>query len=105
MATAKTWAEQVFREYLNITEVRKVDYKAQQYDLSDLRHKSLFIKDILCMANAPVGDCFIFLGVKSDKGKSRKVCGIDSHQDSSDLEQIVAGVIEEPIHFDYYSLT
>lgn len=105
MVTAKTWAEQAFRECLNVTEVRKVDYKAQQYNLSDLRHKSLFVKDILCMANAPVGDGYILLGVKSEKGKPRKVCGIDSHQDSSDLEQVVAGVIEEPIHFDYYSLT
>jgi len=102
MADTRNRLNQLFEALLGITEIRKVDYKAQQYDLSNERKKSQFVKDILCIANAPGADGHILLGVKTEKGEVRKVIGISNHHDSSDLEQIVASVVEEPIHFEYY---
>ena len=94
----------LFTDLLALTEVRKVDYKRDQYNLIDEKQKADFIKDILCMANAPDSDGHILLGVKSEKGKPRKVVGISHHHDSSDLEAIVNIVIEPPIQFEYYPL-
>ncbi len=94
-----------FIELLKATEVRKVDYKRDQYLLNNENLKSKFIKDILCITNSPGDDGYIVLGVKSDKGQPRLVVGIDSHHDSSILESIVNGIIEEPIQFEYYPLS
>lgn len=96
--------EHLFAELLKAIEIRKLDYKRDQYRLDTDHNKSLFIKDILCIANAPGGDGYILLGVKSEKGKPREVIGISKHYDSSDLEQLVNSKVLEPIHFDYYRL-
>jgi len=94
--------ERLFAELLGNVEVRKVDFKRDQYLLSNDVLKSEFVKDVLCMANASGDDGYILLGVKTDKGKPREVVGISAHHDSADLEAIVNGVIEEPIQFEYY---
>jgi hypothetical protein len=89
----------LFGELLKITELRKVDFKERQYRLDNDVLKSQFVKDILCMANAPGEDGYILLGVRE---KPREVIGISTHHDGAMLAEIVAGVIEEPIHFDYF---
>lgn len=96
--------EHLFDDLLKATEIQEVDYKENQYRLDNEHLKAKFIKAILCMANAPGGDAYILLGVKAEKGKPREVTGVSSHYDSSDLEQIVSSVIEDPIQFDYYQL-
>jgi|GEM_PF-3880214 len=96
---------QLFTQLLKATELRKIDFKRNQYLLNNDGSKSEFIKDIVCMANAPGSEGYICLGVKSEKGKPRAIHGISHHHDSSDLEAIVNGVINEPIHFEYYPLT
>lgn len=96
--------EQLFTELLKAIEIRKIDYKREQYRLDTNHNKSLFIKDILCITNAPGGDGHILLGVKSEKGKLSEVVGVSKHHDSSDLEQLVNSKITEPIHFEYYRL-
>jgi predicted HTH transcriptional regulator len=96
--------KELFVDLLALTEVRKVDYKRDQYLLDDENLKSKFIKDIVCIANAPGDDGYILLGVKSDKGKPREGVSISGHYDSSDLEAIVNGVIDPPIQFEYYPL-
>lgn len=96
--------KELFADLLALTEVRKVDYKRDQYLLANENSKSEFIKDIVCIANAPGDDGYILLGVESDKGKPREVVGISNHYDSSDLEAIVNGVIDPPIQFEYYPL-
>jgi len=96
--------EQVFADLLVSTEVRKVDYKRDQYLLDNEILKSSFVKDVVCMANALGDDGFILLGVKTVKGKPREVVGISHHYDSSELEAIVNGVIDAPIQFEYYPL-
>ena len=99
-----TNVKKLFADLLASTEVRKVDYKRDQYPLDDENLKSKFIKDIVCIADAPGDDGYIVLGVKSEKGKPREVVGISHHYDSSDLEAIVNGVIDPPIQFEYYPL-
>lgn len=94
--------EQQFAELLKTTELRKVDFKAGQYRIDNEHFKSEFIKDILCIANAPGNDGYILLGVKRAGGKPPVVVGISNHHDSSDMEEIVNGVIEGPIQFEYY---
>ena len=88
----------LFAELLMTTELRKVEFKERQYRLDNYVLKSHFVKDILCMANAPGEDGYILLGVR---GKPREVVGIDS----AVLAEIVSGVVEEPIHFDYFPMT
>jgi hypothetical protein len=97
-------AKSKFAELLNATEIRKVEYKSEQYRLDNKALKSKFVKSILCIANAPGGDGYVVLGVKCEKGKPREVVGITTHHDSSTLESIVNGVVEEPIQFEYYPL-
>jgi len=99
-----TNAEQIFADLLASTEVRKVDYKRDQYLLDNEISKSRFIKDILCITNAPGDDGYILLGVETEQGKPKEVVGISHHHDSSDLEAIVNGVIDAPIQFEYYPL-
>jgi hypothetical protein len=96
--------KQLFKEILEATEIQKVDYKRDQYNLVNENTKADFIKDILCIANAPGNDGYVLLGVKSEKGKPRKVVGISHHYDSSDLEVIVNSIIDPPIQFEYYPL-
>ena len=61
--------KQLFAELIKAPELRKVDFKSDQYRLDDQSLKSKFDKDILCMANAAGGDGYALLGVKSEKGK------------------------------------
>jgi hypothetical protein len=95
----------LFNQLLDSTEIRKIDFKRDQYLLDNDILKSEFVKDILCMANAPGDDGYILLGVKAEKGRPRNVAGISQHHDGSDLEEIVTGIIEEPIQFEYQPLT
>lgn len=96
--------KQLFAELIKAAELRKIDFKSDQYRLDGESLKSKFVKDILCMANAAGDDGYVLLGVRSEKGKPQKVVGIPYHHDSSDLEAIVNGVIDEPIQFEYYPL-
>lgn len=94
----------LFEALLQSDEIRKIDFKREQYRLEGEVLKSKFIKDILCMANAPGGDGYIVLGVKSEKGKAREVIGVSNHYDSADLAGIVNGVVEAPIQFEYHAV-
>jgi len=38
------------------------------------------------------------------EGNQKDIVGIQTHHDSAMLEEIVSGVIEEPIHFEYYPI-
>ena len=96
-------ARKLFSELLETSELRKIDFKRDQYCLDDEYRKAQLIKDILCIANTAGGDGYILLGVNAEQGKAREVYGISNDHDSSDLEEIVNSVIEEPIQFDYYS--
>ena len=93
-----------FETLLQSDEIRKIDFKRDQYRLDSEFLKSKFVKDILCMANAAGDDGYIVLGVESEKGKPREVIGVSRHHDSADLAGIVNGVIEAPIQFEYHAI-
>jgi len=96
--------KKLFEALLQSDEVRKVDFKRDQYRLDNEYYKSKFVKDILCMTNASGNDGYIVLGVKSEKGKPKEVIGIAGHHDSADLAGIVNSVVEEPIQFEYHTI-
>lgn len=96
---------ELFEILLKSTETRKTDFKRDQYRLDTDYLKSKFVKDILCIANAPGDDGYIILGVKAEKGKPGKVIGILHHHDSADLAGIVNGAVEAPIQFEYHTIT
>jgi hypothetical protein len=96
--------KKLFEALLQSDEVRKVDFKRDQYRLDNEYNKSKFVKDILCMANASGSDGYIALGVKDEKGKPREVTGISDHRDSAELAEIVNGVVEAPIQFEYHAI-
>jgi hypothetical protein len=93
----------LFESLLKSAEVKKVDFKGSQYCLDNEILKSQFIKDILCIANSPGGDGYILLGVIA-RGHQREMNGISTHHDSAAMEELVASVIDEPIHFEYFPL-
>ena len=95
----------VFETLLKSTEIRKTDFKRDQYKFDTEHLKSKLVKDILCIANAPGSDGYIVLGVKAEKGKPREVTGISYHHDGADLAGIVNGVVEAPIQFEYQPIT
>lgn len=93
----------LFDSLLKNPEVKKIDFKGNQYHLDNEILKSQFVKDILCMANTPGGDGYIVIGVVA-QGNQRTVVGLSHHLDSATLEELVASVVEEPIHFEYLPL-
>ena len=95
---------ELFESLLQSGEIRKTDFKRDQYRLDSEYFKSKFVKDILCMANAPGDDGYIVLGVKSERGKPGEVVGISDHRDSAELAEIVNGVVEAPIQFEYHAI-
>ena len=95
---------ELFESLLRSNEIRKTDFKEEQYRLENKYFKSKFVKDIVCMANAPGDDGYIVLGVKTDKGKPIEVVGISGHHDSAELEAIVNSVVEAPVQFEYYQI-
>jgi len=95
----------VFETLLKSTEIRKIDFKRDQYKFDTKHLKSKLVKDILCIANAPGSDGYIVLGVKAEKGKPREVTGISYHHDGADLAGIVNSVVEVPIQFEYHPIT
>lgn len=97
--------KELFETLFKSTEIRKVDFKRDQYKLDTEHLKSKLVKDILCIANAPGSDGYIVLGVKTEKGKPKEITGILYHHDGADLAGIVNGIVEAPIQFEYHHIT
>jgi len=94
-----------FETLFKKTEIRKIDFKRDQYRLDTEHLKSKLVKDILCIANTPGDDGYIVLGVKAEKGKPREIHGILYQHDGADLAGMVNGVVDAPIQFEYHPLT
>lgn len=75
------------REILTWQEDRHVDFKAEPHRLDNDHFISLFIKDILAMANTPRQDsAYIVIGVKAHTDGSKDLLGVSEHPDDSDLQ-------------------
>ena len=58
---------QLLEELLKRQESDDLDFKSQQYNLTDGHSRSEFIKDIIAMANTPrSGSAYILLGVRNN---------------------------------------
>ena len=66
---------ELFETVLKSTEIRKIDFKRDQYRFDTEHLKSKLVKDILCIANTPEGGGYIVLGVKAENGKPKEATG------------------------------
>ena len=79
-----------------------LDFKADQYHLSNADGQSKFIKDILAMANTPrPGPAYIVLGVREESGRATEVPGVTYHPDEATLGTIVSGRVSPSPRFSY----
>lgn len=103
---------EILEELLKRAEGPKLDFKSEQYRLDNEHFKSLFIKDILSIANsfgAEKGR--IVIGIKTFPDGTKKVVGIRKHHDDADLQNIVKDKVDvmpefayKPIEFEGKSL-
>jgi hypothetical protein len=79
-----------------------LDFKAEQYSLSEDHQKAEFIKDILAFANSHrSSDAYILIGVRENGADKAIVEGIDIHHDDARLQQLVNEKVQRPIIFSY----
>ena len=81
---------QLLEELLKRQESDDLDFKSQQYKLTNDHSRSEFIKDIVAMANTPrSGSAYILLGVREQSGKVTEIPGVTNHPDESELGRYV----------------
>ena len=79
--------EDKLRELLHQAEDRSIDFKAEPHRLDNDHFKSLFVKDILAMANTPREEAaYIITGIRLHDDGPREYLGVDKHPDDSDLQ-------------------
>ena len=94
--------QQLFDQLLAEGESSHLDYKRDQYPLSDVGEKAKLIKDVLAMANSSRQlTAYILIGVHHQRGQRASVTGIRTHLDDADLQQLVNGKTNRPITFSY----
>ena len=85
---------------LELPEGETIDFKASSYDLSDMRKKRDFAKDLASLANTPrEGDAHIVLGVKKRRDGSFEICGIEKEIDDADLQGVASSLLEPTPRF------
>jgi predicted HTH transcriptional regulator len=95
--------EAEIEELLNESEGTALDFKRDQYPLTNDLEKSELIKDVLAFTNSwRRTDAFILIGVEESKGGGRSnPVGITKHLKDSDLQQLVNSKTNRPITFSY----
>ena len=79
-----------------------LDFKTDQYHLSNADGQSKFIKDILAMANTPrSGPAYIVIGVREESGRAIEVPGVAVHPDGAHLGSIASGKVSPSPRFSY----
>ena len=90
---------------LELPEGETIDFKASSYDLSDIRKKRNFAKDLASLANTPrEGDAHIVLGVKKRRDGSFEICGIEKEIDDADLQGVASSLLERTPRFVYSAI-
>ena len=91
---------------LELSEGETIDFKASSYDLSDMRKKRDFAKDIASLANTPrEGDAHIVLGVKKRLDGSFEILGIEKGVDDADLQSVALSLLEPTPRFVYRAMS
>ena len=84
---------------LNRQESDDLDFKSQEYNLTNNHGRSRFIKDIVAMANTPRSNsAYILLGVLEHSGRVIETPGVMAHPDESELGRIVSGRVRETLN-------
>lgn len=85
------------------SEGTELDFKRDQYPLSDPDEKSEFIKDILAFANGwRRADAYILVGVEEKKVNGRSIpVGVTTHPNDANLQQLVLSKTNRPVTFSY----
>ena len=90
---------------LELPEGETIDFKASSYDLSDMRKKRDFAKDLASLANTPrEGDAHIVLGVKKRRDGSFEIFGIEKETDDADLQSVASSLLEPTPRFVYHAI-
>ena len=93
---------QLIANLLDRLESDDLDFKTEQYHLSNPDGRSKFIKDILAMANTPRSDpAYIVIGVREESGRAVDVPGVSHHPDEADMGTIVSGRVSPSPRFLY----
>ena len=80
----------------------ELDFKSEEYNLTNNHGRSRFIKDILALANTPRSNpAHILLGVLEQSGKVVGTPGVTGHPDEAELGRIVAGRVRPTPNFSY----
>ena len=79
-----------------------LDFKADNYDLSNWKSKRSFAKDLASLANTPrKGDAYLILGVKEQGYGSYKPLGIKKPVDDAQLQSVAASLLDPCPRFSY----
>ena len=79
-----------------------LDFKADNYDLSNRKSKRSFAKDLASLANTPrKGDAYLIMGVKEQGYGSYKPLGINKPVDDAQLQSVAASFLEPCPRFLY----
>ena len=90
---------------LELPEGETIDFKASSYDLSDVRKKRDFAKDLASLANTPrEGDAHIVLGVKKRGDGNAEIVGIEEQVDDADLQSVASSLLEPTPRFVYRAI-
>ena len=93
-------------DLLSQMESSALDFKEKQYRLESDLQKSEFVKDILCMANAPRDrSAYIVVGVIDNNGRAGQVIGTSAQPDPAVFQDIVNGKTDKPVHFSYREIS
>lgn len=94
--------DSLLEELLNEDESAALDFKRNQYPLSNDDQKGELIKDVLAMANAfRRATAFILIGVDDVKGGRSIVVGVTEHLKDADLQQLINSKTNRAVTFAY----
>lgn len=98
MSAANSWLQKLLHE----PEGLNLDFKSEQYRLSDRNEKSKLIKDILAFANTTrTSTAYILTGVKENPGDKPTVVGVSETLDDASIQQLLNSNTNRPVIFSY----
>ena len=93
---------EVFKSLLSRSESETLDFKRDNYDLSNEEKKIDLVKDVICMANTPrKEDSYIILGVKRLANGENELSGIKRDLDDADIQLLLKSKVNPPPAFNY----
>lgn len=96
MSQTQSWLQELLGEPEGLT----LDFKRDQYRLSDRHEKSKLIKDILAFANTTrTSTAYIVTGVSESPGDQRIVVGVSHPLEDASIQQLLNSNTNRPVVF------